>query len=229
MKRNRIEDMTGWRRHALRLFRAVFPLSLAEQERLWQDKMLERPRTADTRLELLLRYLPQQLWGERYANLPEHCILEYEDYNQFVCPYWLRLYPRGNRVVAIATDLTVRLSRGATVTNAIDRVARAICERFRIRGRDLILVEHQDHRESWKDYLNEGEYFHFVELRFYGKTGRFAGPQWVKLCKSQVEALIGASLTDWSIEAAEPMRYYWPSEIVVPYGTSGAGHVIRTG
>ena len=130
-------------------------------------------------------------------------MLEYEDYNQLVCRCWLRMYPRGRRLVAIATDLTYSLSMGASITNAIERVAREVCERFRIRPRDLVLIEHYDWRgtENAPGLGERAEHFDLVDLRWDRKKGRFTDPEWRRLSKSEVEALIGVPLGDWHTEA----------------------------
>jgi hypothetical protein len=83
--------------------------------------MLIRRYTREQCIDQLLRHLlqPGSHVG-RYAGVPQHCMMEYEDYNQRVCRCWLRMYPRGRRVVAIATDLTYRISTGASMTTSVD-------------------------------------------------------------------------------------------------------------
>ena len=139
----------------------------------------------------------------QYACIPQHCMLEYEDYNQLVCRCWLRNYPRGDRLVAIATDLTYRLSEGASITNALESVAREICERFRIRPQDLVMIEHYNWRGAENaDGLGENaEHFYFATLRWCGTKRGFESPQWLRLSKSKVEDLIGTPLSDWYTEA----------------------------
>lgn len=130
-------------------------------------------------------------------------MLEYEDYNQLVCRCWLRTYPRGDRLVAIATDLTYRLSEGASITNAIELVAREICERFQIRPRDLVMVEHYNWRgmENAPGLGKNAEHFYFVDLRWCGRKRGFESPKWLRLSKDKVEELIGTPLSDWYTEA----------------------------
>jgi len=129
-------------------------------------------------------------------------MLEYRDYNQLVCRCWLRMYPRGRQLVAVATDLTFRLNNGASVTNAIEFVAREICEQFRVRPQDLALIEHYDWRgrDNAAGLGKYAEHFHLVNLRG-GRRRGFTDPEWRRLSKSKVEALIGVPLSDWRIEA----------------------------
>ncbi len=132
----------------------------------------------------------------RYSGLPEHCILPYVDYNPKICFCWLRMYPRGDRVVVIATDHTLRLSTGASITNAIELVASEICEQHGIRPRDLILIEHYDWRgtEAAAGLGDDAEHFDLVELRWRRRTKEFIDPQWLRLSRSNVEVLIGCPL-----------------------------------
>ena len=113
------------------------------------------------------------------------------------------MYPGGRRLVAIATDLTYSLSTGASITNAIALVAREVCERFRIRPRDLVLIEHYDWRgtENASCLSERAEHFDLENLRWDRRKGRFTGPEWLRLSKSEAEALIGAPLGDWHTEA----------------------------
>lgn len=139
----------------------------------------------------------------RYAGIPQHCMLEYEDYNQTLCRCWLRTYARGDRLVAIATDLTYRLNWGASITNAIEIVAREICERFRIRPQDLVMIEHYNWRGTENaDGLGENaEHFYFADLLWCRRGKEFTSPKWLRLSQSKVEELIGTPLSDWYTEA----------------------------
>jgi hypothetical protein len=69
------------------------------------------------------------------------------------------------RIVAITTDLTHRLSEGASTTNAIELVAREICERFQIRPRDLVMIKHCNWRgtENALPQDENAEHFEFVD------------------------------------------------------------------
>ena len=166
--------------------------------------MLMRRRTREEHIdELFQRLLQPESRAERYAGIPHHCMLEYEDYNQIVCRCWLRTYPRGDRLVAIATDLTYRLSEGASITNAIELVAREICERFQIRPRDLVMIEHYNWRGTENaDCLGKNaEHYYFADLRWGGRKRGFESPKWLRLSKDKVESLIGTPLSDWYTEA----------------------------
>jgi|SRR5208283_359130 len=176
----------------------------AKREERRRRKVLIRQHRIAHHVDLLLGQMSRgELRPGRYSGVPEDCILPYEDYNQKICFCWLRMYPRGGQLVAIATDLTYRLSTGASITNAIEWVAREICEQPRIRPRDLILIEHYDWRdtEAAAGLGEDAEHFDFVELRWRRRTGEFIDPEWLRLSKSNVEVLTGRPLGDWFTKA----------------------------
>jgi len=166
--------------------------------------VLMRRRTREQPIDELFRSL-LQLGSPtgRYAGIPQHCMLEYEDYNQKICRCWLRTYLRGDRLVAIATDLSCRLSYGASVENAIELVAREICERFQIRPQDLVMIEHFNWRGTDFCPLQDerAEHYDFVDLRWCRRKREFESPKWLRLSKDKVESLIGTPLSDWYTEA----------------------------
>ena len=169
-------------------------------------KLLIRQERFERHVALLLGQMSRcGIHNRRYSGVPDHCILEYEDYNQKICPCWLRMFPRGSRIVVIATDLTYRLSDGASITNAIEVVAREICEQFRIRPRDLILIEHYDWTgtEAAAGLGDDAEHFDLVELRWRRRRRVFIDPQWLRLSRSNVEVLTGCPLGDWCTEAVK--------------------------
>lgn len=139
----------------------------------------------------------------RYVHVPRHTMLEYQEYNQKAVRCWLRLYPRGRRVVAIATDLTGRLHYGASITNSIEIVAFEICLQFRIAPRDLVLVEHYDRRDESgsSGFGRAPEHFDMVELEWDRRGKEFRKPLWHRVSLTTVERMTGCSpLGDWCTE-----------------------------
>jgi hypothetical protein len=139
---------------------------------------------------------------ESYSQLPRHWMLEYEDYNQKTVRCWLRMYPRGRCVVAIATDLTYRLHSGSSITNTIETVAAEICRQFQISPWDLVLIEHYDLRgEENAIGLRHPERFDLVELQWDRRSGEVCDPQWKRLSLEEVERVTGCfQLRDWCTE-----------------------------
>ena len=143
---------------------------------------------------------------ERYSQLPRRTMLGYEEHNQKTVRCWLRIYPRGRRVVVIATDMTSKLHTGASITNTIETVAFEICQQFQIAPHDLVLVEHYDRRDEYSaaglgDYA---KHFDIVELQWDRRAKEFYQPQWHRLSLMDVERVIGRSpLGDWCTELVE--------------------------
>ncbi len=97
-------------------------------------------------------------------------------------------YQDGEPLVAIATELPD--NDGTSVTNAIERIAGVIREQFRVAHEDLIMIEHQLPRSTYRDgRLDLPE--EFSRVRFLIRGGQFRRPQWSHVLRAALEALIG--------------------------------------
>lgn len=208
----------------------VFPLQSTGRwrvnEKIWGpctspmdrfDSLMWRKREASRRKRELLKHLDSSWRSDNlgyelavacsncslYARVSRHTMLEYQDDNQHMGCCWLRLYPRGQRLVAIATDLTSRLHYGASITNMVETVALEICRQFRVAPKDLVLIEHYDRRgePDCSAFGRDPQEFDIVNLDWDRRGKEFRHPIWHRLSLHDVERITGcARLEDWSTE-----------------------------
>jgi len=105
-------------------------------------------------------------------------------------------------VVAIATDLTLRLHTASTVTNSIEIVAAQIVGLLGFLPSEFVLIEHYDKRGLPHSLFlgRYPEYFYRVELSWDKRKREFHSLKWVMISKEEVEALIEIGLQDVRLE-----------------------------
>lgn len=94
----------------------------------------------------------------------------------------------GEPLVAIATELPT--NDGTSITNAIERIADGIRQQLRVAHEDLILIEHQLPRSTYRDGRRDCPE-EFSRVRFDIRGGQFRRPRWTYMPRADLEQLIG--------------------------------------
>lgn len=142
---------------------------------LFPGRLLFAMRNAPGRFAVCLTNAPAQGRGTTFTPTAMRSeVLHYRGRNRL--PAWCFLLWDEEVKLAIVTEH--KDNSGASITNAAEAVAEAICELKRVRPEELILVEHYG-PESYHGQQNPHE-FTRVEFR---SLHPFSGPQWKHITK----------------------------------------------
>lgn len=115
----------------------------------------------------------------------------------------IRWTARRDKVIVVATELPD--NPGASITNRAEHLALQVCRHLEIEPEQLVWVEHYpDQRPAGSRFHNPvlEEHFNLVAFHWDGKA--FTRPQWMRVKKEFVEALIGQSLPPETVQETPP-------------------------
>lgn len=162
---------------------------------------------------------------QRYVQMPASFPFHYIEYDAKVGVCWLRLYrpADGQKIIAVATDLTCRLHYAASLTNAIEIVATEIAARFDYMPWEFQLIEHYDWRgtRSGAGMGDYAEHFHLVDLEWNEQQREFHTPHWKLISREDVAQLIDGSLQDECLEYI--LRTNWEGVLTSLTPSTAAG------
>ena len=118
------------------------------------------------------------------------------------CPSycWLRIYTAPGQSVVLATEMPD--NPGTSITNASERLAMEVTRSFGLTFDTLTWVEHYPERQG--SHGGPRLPASFDQVSFTPTAQGLRSPEWQRLSKIQVEAMLGQPLTPWAW--GEPRR-----------------------
>jgi DNA-directed RNA polymerase subunit H (RpoH/RPB5) len=84
--------------------------------------------------------------------------------------------------LVIATEL--KDNNGTSITNCAEKIAKEICEKYNIKMKDLVWIEHYDN----STFSQMREYYDRVFFQI--EKNEFRSPKWIRLTDEEVNELI---------------------------------------